>query len=78
MTNEMCSSGCRRYLVFLHGVFEVIVDAGDEVGVEPGQGKEDRRGRRGSKWIHVPRKLRTHAERLIEETVSLCNRNTRK
>ncbi|TNN71929.1 hypothetical protein EYF80_017717 [Liparis tanakae] len=49
----------------------VIVNTGDEVGVEPSQGKEDRRGRRGSKRIHVPGKLRTHPERLVEETVSL-------
>ena len=35
----------QQNLVFLHGVLEVVIDAGDEVGVEPSQGKEHRRGR---------------------------------
>ena len=67
------SSFFHFYLVFLHGVFEVVVDAGDEVGVEPGQGEEDGRGGRGSERIHVPGELGPHPKCLVEETVSLWN-----
>lgn len=63
--------GQNSHLVFLHGVFEVIVNAGDEVGIEPSKGEEDRRGGGGSEGIHVPRELRTNPERLVEETVAL-------
>lgn len=68
---NFCFCCIEKYLVFLHGVFEVIVYAGDEMAVKPSQGKEDRSGGRGSKWIHVPGKLGTHPECLVEETVSL-------
>lgn len=73
MRPDVLTSFFYFYLVFLHGVFEVVVDAGDEVGIEPGQGEEDGRGGRGSERIHVPGELGTHPKCLVEETVSLWN-----
>lgn len=60
-----------NYLVFLHGVFKVVVYAGDEMSIEPSQGEEDWSGGGGAEWIHVPGELRTHPKRLIKETVTL-------
>lgn len=69
--HELSTCSVCIYLVFLHGVFEVIVYAGDEMGVEPSQGQEDWSGGRGSEWIHMPGELRTDPKCLIEETVAL-------
>lgn len=62
-----------RYLVFLHGILKVIVNARDEMCIESSQGKQYRGGGRGSKRIHMPWELRTHPKRLIQEAVTLWN-----
>lgn len=39
--------------------------------IKSSQGKEDWSGGGGSKWIHMPGKLRTHPKCLVKEAVSL-------
>lgn len=59
------------YLAFLHLVFEVVVDARDEVSVESRHGEEDRSGGGGSEGIHVPRELRPNPKCLVQKPMAL-------
>lgn len=55
-----------------HGLLELVVDPGDDVGVEPRQGEQGGRGGRGAECVHLPGRLRPDAEGLVEEAMSFC------
>ena len=60
------------HLVILHGLLQVIVNPGDDMGIEALQGKEDGgRGRRTT-WIHLPGELWSNPKCFIEKAVSFC------
>lgn len=58
--------------VILHGLLQVVVDPGDDVGIEARQGKEG--GGRGgcTKRVHLPGDLRPDPKCFIEKAVSFC------
>lgn len=60
------------HLGLLHRVFQVVVNPGDEVGVEACQGKESGGCGRCAKWVNVPGELRPDPKCFIEKSVSLC------
>lgn len=60
------------HLGVLHGVLQVVVDPGDDVAVEAGQGQQGgRRGRR-AKGVNLPGELRPDPKGFIEKPVSFC------
>ena len=60
------------HLVILHGLLQVVVYPGDDVGIEARQSKEG--GGRGgcTKWVHLPGDLRPDPKCFIEKPMSFC------
>ena len=63
--------------VILHGLLQVVVDPGDDVGIEARQGKEG--GGRGgcTKWVHLPGELWPDPKCFIEKAVPFCKETAR-
>ena len=58
--------------VILHGLLQVVVDPGDDMGIEARQGKQGR-GRGGcTKWVHLPGELWPDPKCFIEKPMSFC------
>lgn len=64
------------HLRFLHGFLQVIVDPGDDVGVEARQGKQGGGRGRGAKGVDLPGEPRPDPKGFIQEPVSFCKEST--
>ena len=64
--------------VILHGLLQVVVDPGDDVGIEARRGKEG--GGRGgcTKRVHLPGELWPDPKCFIEKAVSFCKETARR
>ena len=60
------------HLGFLHGILEVVINPGDEMGVEACQGEQGWGRRRCTEGVHVPGELWPDPKCLIEKAMSFC------